>query len=153
MQDRVVRVVLFHGVQIGGAFEEVDALAGGVFGADGLAVDALGGEALGGQVRVSGGILGTEGAMGKRRWVGWNGNDGPCVLDGRWGWYGGYSIILAFIPCRSPLRETRQRRHVHQRHQFSPSFSFVFVFVRWCMKQWAGQELGMQSFVKVMRLV
>ena len=46
VQDRVVRVVLFHGVQVGGTFEEVDALARGVFCADGLAVDALGGEAL-----------------------------------------------------------------------------------------------------------
>lgn len=52
MQDRVFGVVLFHRVEVGGTFEEVDALAGGVFGADGLAVDALGGEALGGWVSV-----------------------------------------------------------------------------------------------------
>lgn len=40
-QDRVLRVVLLHGGEVVGAFEEVLALAGGVFCADGLAVDAL----------------------------------------------------------------------------------------------------------------
>lgn len=49
VEDRVVWVVLFHGREVVGAFDEVLALAGGVFGADGLAVDALCGEALGGK--------------------------------------------------------------------------------------------------------
>lgn len=39
--------MLFHGGEVIGAFDEVLALAGGVLGADGLAVDALCGEALG----------------------------------------------------------------------------------------------------------
>lgn len=69
MQDGVVRVVLFHGVQVGGTFEQVDALTGGVFGADGLAVDALGGEALAG---VSGVIV---------VWDGWNGGEVMCGLE------------------------------------------------------------------------
>ncbi len=47
VQDRVVWVVLLHGGEVVGAFDKVLALAGGVFGADGLAVDALCGEALG----------------------------------------------------------------------------------------------------------
>ena len=46
VKDGVVWVVLFHGGEIVGAFKEVLTLAGGVFGADGLAVDALGGETL-----------------------------------------------------------------------------------------------------------
>ena len=46
MEDRVVRVVLFHGGEVVGALEQVLALAGGVLRPDGLAVDALGGEAL-----------------------------------------------------------------------------------------------------------
>lgn len=73
MQDRVVGVVLFHRVEVGGTFEEVDALAGGVFGADGLAVDALGGEALGGWV--SGGI-GWDGRCGD-----WNEEDEGGVMS------------------------------------------------------------------------
>lgn len=40
-KDGVLRVVFFHSVEVVWAFEEVGALAGGVFGADGLAVDAL----------------------------------------------------------------------------------------------------------------
>ena len=40
-KDRVLRVVFFHGVEVVGAFEQVGALTRGVFGADGLAVDAL----------------------------------------------------------------------------------------------------------------
>ena len=54
--------MLFHGVEVGGTFEEMDALAGGVFGADGLAVDALGGETLWGVV--SGGMV-----LGDGGWV------------------------------------------------------------------------------------
>jgi len=46
VQDRVVWVVFFHGREVVGAFDEVLALAGGVFGANGLAVYALCGEAL-----------------------------------------------------------------------------------------------------------
>ena len=46
MEDGVVGVGVFHGAEVVGALEEVLALAGGVFGADGLAVDALRGEAL-----------------------------------------------------------------------------------------------------------
>ena len=41
VQDGVVRVVLFHRTEVVGALEQVLALTGGVFGADGLAVDAL----------------------------------------------------------------------------------------------------------------
>lgn len=74
VQDRVVGVVLFHSVKVGGAFEKVDALAGGVFGTDGLAVDALGGEALGG---VSGGIVGLmEGCED------WNGSESENENEG-----------------------------------------------------------------------
>jgi len=47
VQDRVVWVVLLHGGEVVGAFNEVLALARGVFGAHRLAVDALCGEALG----------------------------------------------------------------------------------------------------------
>ena len=69
VQDCVVRVVFFHGAEVGRAFKEVDALAGGVFGADGLAVDALGGEALGG---MSGGIVGVmKGCEGWNEVVSW----------------------------------------------------------------------------------
>lgn len=46
MEDGVVRVVLFHGGKVVGTLEQVLALARGVLGADGLAIDALGGEAL-----------------------------------------------------------------------------------------------------------
>ena len=42
----------------------MDALAGGVFGADGLAVDALGGETLGGVSGVI--VIGMDGMMEKR---------------------------------------------------------------------------------------
>ena len=38
--------MLFHGGEEIGALKEMGTLAGGVFGADGLAVDALCGEAL-----------------------------------------------------------------------------------------------------------
>lgn len=41
VEDRIVRVVLLHGLKVVGALEEVLALTGGVFGANGLAVDAL----------------------------------------------------------------------------------------------------------------
>ena len=41
VEDGVVRVVLFHGTEVVGALEQVLSLTGGVFGADGLAVDAL----------------------------------------------------------------------------------------------------------------
>ena len=41
VQDWVLRVVLFHGGEVVRAFKEVLPLAGGVFGADGLAIDAL----------------------------------------------------------------------------------------------------------------
>ena len=41
VQDGIVRVVLFHGAEVVGALEQVLTLTGGVFGADGLAVDAL----------------------------------------------------------------------------------------------------------------
>ena len=41
VQDGVVGVVLFHRTEVVGALEQVLALTGGVFGADGLAVDAL----------------------------------------------------------------------------------------------------------------
>ncbi len=40
-QDRILRVVLLHGGEVVRAFEEVLALAGGIFRAHGLAVDAL----------------------------------------------------------------------------------------------------------------
>ena len=46
VQDRVIRVVFLHGGEVVGTFEEMLALTGSIFGADGLAVDALGGEAL-----------------------------------------------------------------------------------------------------------
>lgn len=46
MEDWVVRVVLFHGGEVVGALEQVLALARSVLRADGLAVDALGREAL-----------------------------------------------------------------------------------------------------------
>ena len=46
VEDGIVRVVLFHGTEVVGALEQVLSLAGGVFGADGLAVDALRREAL-----------------------------------------------------------------------------------------------------------
>ncbi len=46
MEDRVVRVGVFHGTEVVGTLEQVLTLTGGIFGADGLAVDALRGEAL-----------------------------------------------------------------------------------------------------------
>lgn len=46
MEDRVVRIVLFHGSEVVWAFNQVLTLAGRVFRADGLAVEALRGEAL-----------------------------------------------------------------------------------------------------------
>ena len=46
VKDRVVRIVLFHCAQVVGALEQVLALTRGVFGAYGLAVDALRGETL-----------------------------------------------------------------------------------------------------------
>ena len=46
VQDGILGVVLFHGGEVIGAFKEVLALARGIFCADGLAVNALGGEAL-----------------------------------------------------------------------------------------------------------
>lgn len=41
VEDRIVRVVLFHGTKVIGTFEQVLTLTGGIFGANGLAVDAL----------------------------------------------------------------------------------------------------------------
>ena len=41
VENRVVGIVFLHGAQVVGALEEMLALARGVFGADGLAVDAL----------------------------------------------------------------------------------------------------------------
>ncbi len=46
VEDRVVRVVFLHGAEVGGAFEEMLALPGGVLCADGLTVDALRRQAL-----------------------------------------------------------------------------------------------------------
>ena len=46
VEDGVVRVVLFHGTKVIGAFEQVLTLAGGVLCTNGLAVDALRGETL-----------------------------------------------------------------------------------------------------------
>lgn len=46
MQDGIVRVMLLHGVKIGRALEEMGPLATGIFGPNGLAVDALCGETL-----------------------------------------------------------------------------------------------------------
>lgn len=41
VEDRVVRVVLFHGTEVIGTLEQVLTLTGGVLCTDGLAVDAL----------------------------------------------------------------------------------------------------------------
>ncbi len=41
VEDRVVRIVLFHGTQVIGTLEQVLTLTGGVFCANGLTVDAL----------------------------------------------------------------------------------------------------------------
>ena len=46
MQDWVIGIMLFHRTEVVGALEKVLALAGGVFGPDGLAVDALRRETL-----------------------------------------------------------------------------------------------------------
>lgn len=46
VQDGIVRVVLLHGVKVGRALEEMGPLATGIFGPNGLAVDALCGETL-----------------------------------------------------------------------------------------------------------
>ena len=46
MEDGVVRVMLFHGTQIIRTLEQVLTLTGGIFGANGLTVDALRGETL-----------------------------------------------------------------------------------------------------------
>ena len=46
VEDRVVRVVLFHGTEVIGTLEQVLALTRGVLCANGLAVDALCGETL-----------------------------------------------------------------------------------------------------------
>lgn len=46
VQDRVVRVVFFHGVEEGRTLEEMGALTAGVLGSNGLTVVALCGQAL-----------------------------------------------------------------------------------------------------------
>ena len=48
MQDGVFRVGVFHGAEVVRTLEQVLTLTGGIFGADGLAVDALRGETLDG---------------------------------------------------------------------------------------------------------
>ena len=49
VEDRVVRIVLFHGTQVIGTLEQVLTLTGGIFCANGLTVDALRRETLCGQ--------------------------------------------------------------------------------------------------------
>ena len=46
VEDRIFWIMLLHGVEVVVAFEEVLTLAGGVFCADGVAVDALRRKAL-----------------------------------------------------------------------------------------------------------
>ena len=80
VQDRVVRIVLLHGAEIVGAFEQMRALAAGVLCAYGLAVDALCRETLYDLImdRERHGLLAGcgvgGGGDGKRRrwkWSGW----------------------------------------------------------------------------------
>lgn len=46
MKNGIVRVMLLHGVKVGRALEEMGTLAAGIFGPNGLTVDALCGETL-----------------------------------------------------------------------------------------------------------
>lgn len=41
IQDRIFRIGLLHMIEVGRAFEKMSALTTGVFGADGMAIDAL----------------------------------------------------------------------------------------------------------------
>ena len=113
VEDRVVRIVLFHRAQVVGTLEQVLALTGSVFGAHGLAVDALRGETLRERKRVLVFIFRQEHAICVLR-------DGGAQQAGRY--VGGRKWMESHLPYQSPLRGTRHRRHGRRRHLFSPSW-------------------------------